>query len=185
MGMGIEIFYAILKTMFFEVILLFLIIFLLLILSMIWPPDSPWSPWWRINKKIAQAACKLALVNSKDLVYELGSGEATFLMVAAKEFGARGAGVEIDPLRAFISTLMIRIVRVSDKVTIKRGNFFDQDLSKASVIFVYLVPKTLNLLLPKLKKELKKGTRIVSYKYEMSLPLIKYDRENLLWMYKI
>lgn len=183
--MGIEIFYAILKTMFLEVILLFLIIFLLLILSMIWPPDSPWSPWWQVGNHKIRESLKLAKVTKKDIIYDLGSGTGRVLIIAAKEFGARGVGVEIDPLRVFISTLMIRIIRVSDKVTIKWKNFFEEDLSGATVVFLYLVPKTLNRLLPKLKKELKKGTRIVSYKYEMNLPLVKYDKENLLRMYKI
>lgn len=185
MGIGIEISYAILKTMFFEVILLFLIIFLLLILSMIWPPDSPWAPWWQAGIHEIRQSLKLAKVTEKDTVYDLGSGDGRVLIVAAREFGAKGVGIEIDPLRFIIAKIRIKLAGLSNFIEIKRGNFFDQDLSKASVIFVYLIPKTLNLLLPKLKKELKKGTRIVSYKYEMDLPLIKYDRESLLRMYKI
>lgn len=165
--------------------LLLIILFLLLVLSMVWPPDSPWAPWWRTNKKIARAACRLAKISSKDIVYELGSGDGIFLIVVAKEFGARGVGIEIDPLRFLISTIMIRIIRVSDKVIIKRKNFFDEDISEATVIFVYLVPKALERLLPKFKKELKKETRLISYRYEMNLPLIKHDKKNNLRMYKI
>lgn len=150
---------------------------------MIWPPDSPWAPWWRTNKKVARAMCRLAKIEKDDIVYDLGSGDGTALIVAAKEFGAKGVGIEIDPLRAFIATLMIYINKVSQKITIKRRNFFDVDISEASVVFVYLVPKALNRLLPKFKKELKKGTRIVSYRYEISLPLKKYDKENEIRLY--
>ena len=150
---------------------------------MIWPPDSPWAPWWRTNKKVARAMCRLAKIGKDDIVYDLGSGDGTALIVAAKEFGAKGVGIEIDPLRAFIATLMIYINKVSQKITIKRRNFFDVDISEASVVFVYLVPKALNRLLPKFKKELKKGTRIVSYRYEISLPLKKYDKENEIRLY--
>ncbi len=162
-----------------------IILFLFFLLSMIWPPDSPWAPWWRTSKKTARAMCELADVKKGDVVYDLGSGEGTALLIAAKEFGANGVGIEIDFSRVIFSKLILKINGVSDKVKIKRGNLFKQDISKASVIFVYLVPKTLERLLPKFKKELKKGTRIVSYKYEMSLPLAKYDKGSQIWLYII
>jgi len=166
-----------------DLFLVLTIIFLLLVLSMIWPPDSPWAPWWRTGDRQIRESLKLAKVTKKDTVYELGSGDGRFLIIAAKEFGARGVGIEIDPLRAFISTLMIYIIRLQDKIIIKKKNFFDVDISKATVVFVYLVPKALARLLPKFKKELKKGTRIVSYRYEINLPLKKYDKENNIRLY--
>jgi tRNA A58 N-methylase Trm61 len=161
------------------------ILFLFFLLSMVWPPDSPWAPWWRTSKKTARAICKLADVQKEDIVYDLGSGEGTALLIAAKEFGATGVGVEIDFSRVIFSKIILKINGLSNKVKIKRGNLFKQDISEASVIFVYLVPKTLDRLLPKFKKELKKGTRIVSYKYEMNLPLKKYDKENQIRLYII
>src|ERR1035437_8688489 len=99
-----------------DIILLLIIGFLLLLLSMFWPPDSPWAPWWRTDKKVARAACKLANISAKDNVYELGSGDGTFLSVVAREFGAKGTGVEIDPLRFVTSTLMIHIIRLQNKI---------------------------------------------------------------------
>ena len=169
----------------FNLILLGVIILLLMILSWVWPPDSPWSPWWRTNKRTARAMCELAKVEKEDIVYDLGSGDGTALRVAVKEFGARGVGIEIDPLRFFISSMLLHSNKLSDKVQIRRKNFFDVDISDATVIFVYLVPKALNRLLPKFKKELKKGTRIVSYRYEINLPLKKYDKENDIRLYII
>lgn len=169
----------------FNLILLGVIILLLMILSWVWPPDSPWSPWWRTNKRTARAMCELAKVGKEDIVYDLGSGDGTALIVAAKEFGAKGVGIEIDLLRFFISSMLLHSNRLSDKIHIKRKNFFDVDISDATVIFVYLVPKALNRLLPKFKKELKKGTRIVSYRYEINLPLKKYDKENDIRLYII
>lgn len=161
------------------------ILFLFFLLSMVWPPDSPWAPWWRTSKKIARAMCKSAKVTKKDTVYDLGSGEGTALLIAAKEFKATGVGVEIDPLRFLFSKLIFKINGLSNKVTVIRGNLFNQDISKASVVFVYLVPKTLEKLLPKFKKELKKGTRIISYRYEMNLPLKDYDKKNQIRLYII
>lgn len=168
-----------------NIISLLMIGFLLLLLSMFWPPDSPWAPWWRTNKKLARAMCRLVKVGKKDTVYDLGCGDGTALIIAAKEFGARGVGIEIDPLRFIISTLMIHIIRVQDKVKIKRKNFFNVNISDASVVFVYLVPKALERLRPKFLKELRKGTLLVSFKYRINLPLVTYDQANDIYLYKI
>lgn len=168
-----------------NIVLLVIIFFLFLLLSMFWPPDSPWAPWWRTNKKIARAMCRLAKVSKKDIVYDLGCGDGTALIIASKEFKANGVGIEIDPLRFIISNLMIRMNRVQDKVEVKRKNFYDVNISRASVVFVYLVPRVLKKLIPKFLGELKKGTLIVSYRYKISLPLLDYDIKNDIYLYKV
>lgn len=168
-----------------NIVLLLIIIFLLLLLSMFWPPDSPWAPWWKTNKKIARAACKLANISSKDTVYELGSGDGTFLSIAAKEFGAKGVGIEIDPLRYWFSRIKFRISGLSKKIKIIKKNFHDVNIAPATVIFVYLVPKALGRLKPKFLKELKSGTLLVSFKYKTKLPLAAYDKTNDIYLYKI
>jgi len=143
--------------MLLDFIILSVILFLLLLLSMVWPPDSPWAPWWRTSHKTARAICKLAKIKRGDLIYDLGSGDGTALITAAKEFEANGVGIEIDPLRYWISKIRIQKNGLAKRVKVIKGNFFQQDIAKADVIFVYLVPKALNELLPKFKKELKKG----------------------------
>ena len=167
-----------------NLLVLIAIIFLLLMLSAVWPPDSPWAPWWRTNKKTAKAICDLAKINSKDVVYDLGCGDGEVLLKAS-QLGAKGVGIEIDPLRYWIAKLRIRLGNAEDKISIKRNNFFNEDISKASVVIVYLIPKTLSRLKIKFLKELKPGVRIVSYRYEMDLPLIAYDKDNCLRVYKI
>jgi ribosomal protein L11 methylase PrmA len=165
--------------------LIFLTLLLLLfLLSMIWPPDSPWSPWWRTNKKIAKAMCKLAKIDKKDVIYDLGSGDGQALLEAAK-LGARGVGIEIDPFRAWISKIVFRLNGVDKKIKVERKNFFSADLSQASVIFAYLVPKTLARLKPKFLKELKPGTRIVTFVYKIDLPLIAEDKKNEVYVFEI
>ncbi len=167
-----------------NIVVVILIGFLFVILSWIWPPDSPWAPWWSTSKKTAAAIGKLAKITGKDCIYELGCGEATALITLCQKFGADGVGIEIDPLRYWIATVKCWLFHLST-ITILRKNFFDVDLSTATVVFVYLVPKALNRLLPKFQKELKPGTRIVSYRYEMNLPLISHDIENELRLYEI
>lgn len=162
-----------------------IIVFLLLLLSMFWPPDSPWSPWWRTNKKVARAMCRLAKLTKNDIVYDLGSGDGTALIAAAKEFGTRGVGIEIDPLRFLISSLLLHSNRLADKIKIVRKNFYDINISEASVVFVYLVPRVLKRLKPKFLKELRPGTRIISYRYKINLPLLHYDKTNSIYLYKM
>lgn len=167
------------------VILLILIIILLFLLSMLWPPDSPWSPWWRTTPDRARIECKLAKVKKGDIIYDLGSGEGTALIIAAKEYGARGVGIEIDPFRAFCSKVAVKMAGVADKIEIRRNNFWNQDISEASVIFMYLIPKTLVKLRPRFLKELKPGTRVVTFVYQMNLPLIAQDEKAELYCYEI
>ena len=152
---------------------------------MLWPPDSPWSPWWRTTPKLARLECKLAKVKKADVIYDLGSGEGTALIIAAKEFGASGVGIEIDPFRVFYSKLAVKLAGVADKIHIRRENFFNVDISKATVIFLYLIPKTQIRLIPKFLKELKPGTRVVTFVYKMDLPLIAKDEKAELYVYEI
>ena len=151
---------------------------------MMWPPDSPWSPWWRTSGKIAKIQCKLAKVGKNDIVYDLGCGDGTALITAAK-LGAKGVGVEIDLLRYWIAKVRFFTNRFSDRVSILRKNFFDVDVSEATVVIMYLVPKTLNRLKPKLLKELKPGARVVTFVYKIDLPLIASDEKHEVYVYEI
>lgn len=171
--------------MIFNLFLLIIIIFLLFVLSMVWPPDSPWAPWWRTNSKTARAMCKLAKIKKGEMIYDLGSGDGTALVIAAKEFNAKGVGIEIDAFRYFISKINFKLNKQDKNLIAKRKNFFDEDLKNADIVFIYLVPTTLKKLLPKLKKELRKGTRIVSYVYKMDLPLTSEDKKNKIRLYTI
>lgn len=172
--------------MILNIVLLGIIAFLLVCLSMVWPPDSPWAPWWRTSKTVARHMCRLAKIGKKDIIYDLGSGDGTALITAAKEFGAKGVGIEIDPLRVFISKRLVRFAKADDKVMIVKSNFFAVDISKATVVFVYLVPKALMRLKKKMLKELKPGTRIVSYRYTIGfLPLVVSDKKNKIHVYKV
>lgn len=152
---------------------------------MVWPPDSPWAPWWRTSQKRARKIWELVSLAKKDVVYELGCGDAAVLREAAR-FGARGVGIEIDPLRVLIAKLLVWTNGLSDRIEIKQENFFHVDISPASVVFVYLVPRVLQKLKPKFFKELKPGTKIISYVYKIDyLSLIKNDDENRIYIYRI
>lgn len=165
----------------------FLIIILLFLLTWFSPTDSPWSPWWRTDKKTARAICRIAKLTSKDVVYELGSGEGDFLMVAAREFGAKAVGIESDFSRVLYSKLRIKVANIKEgQIKIIKNDFKKIDISDATVVYLYLVPRALALLIPKLKKELRKGTRIVSHRYKISeLKQRGFDQESSLYLYTI
>lgn len=159
---------------------------LLFLLSMVWPPDSPWSPWWRTNVKVAKAIVQAAKITRDDVIYDLGCGDGTALITAAKLKGASGIGIEIDPSRVVIAKLRILLNRLGGKVTIHRGDLFKTDISSASVVFVYLIPKTLNRLEEKFRKELRPGTRIVSYVYPIPyFPQVASDTKHQVHVYEV
>lgn len=153
---------------------------------MVWPPDSPWAPWWKTSKNKARILWKLGEVKKGDRVYELGSGNGTALIVAAREFDAECVGIEIDPIRIWYSRFFVMINRLSKKIKIFRKNFFEVDLSDATVVYAYLVPKTLERLKQKFLKELKPGTRVLSYHYPITyLPLVASDKKNEMYLYEV
>lgn len=120
------------------------------------------------------------------MFYELGSGEGATVIIAAKEFGATCTGIEIDPARNLIAKIRILLNGLSGKIKLHRTNFFKIDLSPATVVYAYLVPKALLRLKPKFDNELKPGTLIVSFHYPITYyPLIKEDKANQLFLYKV
>ncbi len=116
---------------------------------------------------VVDAMLKLAKVTSSDVVYDLGSGDGRIPIAAAKTYGARGVGIDIDPERVREATGNARSNGVADKVTFRTEDLFTADISPATVVTLYLL-EPLNLkLVPKLMKELKPGTRIVSHAFDM------------------
>lgn len=167
-----------------------IILFLLYILSMVWPPDSPWAPWWQMPKAIIRKMYKMVGLKKSDVVYELGCGTADAMIMANKEFGAKAIGIEIDISRIIFAKW--NVYKNKAQVILIRDNFFNIDLSSADVVIIYLVPKALGRLAPKFFKELKKGTKLVSYKYKFPeeikdkrLQLVKEDKKNEIYFYKI
>ena len=116
---------------------------------------------------VVDAMLKLAKVTSSDLVYDLGSGDGRIPIAAAKVYGARGVGIDIDPERVREATGNARSNGVADKVTFRTEDLFTADISPATVVTLYLLP-SLNLKLAgKLMTDLKPGTRIVSHAFDM------------------
>lgn len=107
----------------------------------------------------------LASVGPEDVVFDLGSGDGRIVVLAAQKYGARGVGIEIDPVLVKRSSEIAREGAVADRVRFSVGDLFDADISSATVVTLYLNHSTNLRLEPKLKSELRPGTRIVSHQF--------------------
>src|SRR5918997_1351027 len=118
--------------------------------------------------EVVEAMLKVAKVGKGDVLYDLGSGDGRIPITAARKYGiARGIGIDINPERIKEANENLAKAGVGDRVRFINADLFEANLSDATVVTLYLLP-TLNLkLLPKLLKELKPGTRIVSHAFDM------------------
>lgn len=127
-------------------------------------PDVHWEP---SPPAVVEEILKLAQVEKDDIVYDLGCGDGRIVVAAASRFGARGVGIDIDPIRIAESKENARRNGVEHRVTFREEDLFEADFSDATVVTLFLWP-SLNLkLMPILKQQLKPGTRIVSYIHRM------------------
>ncbi|MDX3906634.1 MAG: class I SAM-dependent methyltransferase [Pigmentiphaga sp.] len=115
---------------------------------------------------VVDAMLEVAKVGPNDILYDLGSGDGRIPVTAAKRFGIRAVGVDIDPRRIEEANANARREQVTDKVRFIQGDLFEVDLSPATVITLYLLP-SLNLKLRPKLLALKPGTRIVSHAFDM------------------
>ncbi|PYN04055.1 MAG: SAM-dependent methyltransferase [Candidatus Rokuibacteriota bacterium] len=124
-------------------------------------------PYVQTPHEVVAEMLRLAGVGRDDVVYDLGSGDGRLVIAAARDFGARGAGIEIDPKLVALSTESARRAGVADRVTFREGDLFQMDLSPATVVTLYLSPELNLRLRPKFLRELRPGARIVSHDYGM------------------
>lgn len=117
--------------------------------------------------EVVDAMLQLAGVGPNDVVYDLGSGDGRIVIAAARTYGARGIGIELEPKLVAEATRNAQIAGVSDRVTFKEGDIFEADISEATVVTLFLLSTINDRLRPKLMRELKPGTRIVSHQFPM------------------
>ena len=111
---------------------------------------------------------KLANVSDKDFVIDLGSGDGRIVLTAAKVFGARGFGVEIQEKLVKLANEAAQKEGIADRVKFINQDLFKTDISQATVLTMYLLPNTVNMLKDKLLAELRPGTRIISHDYPLA-----------------
>jgi SAM-dependent methyltransferase len=127
---------------------------------------KPDVPYVTTPDEVIKAMFDLAEVTDKDIVYDLGSGDGRIVLAAARDRGARGVGIEIDPELAARSRETIRSAGMASKVEIIRGDIFKEDITPATVVTLYLLPNVNERLRPQFDS-LRPGTRIVSNTYSI------------------
>jgi len=121
------------------------------------------TPW-----VIVEEMLKLAGIRGEDVVYDLGSGDGRLVITAAKRFGARGVGVELQTELVELARIGAKHEGVADRVKFVQGDLFETDIKDASVVMLYLLPRFVTRLVPRLRAELRPGTRIVSHDYPLA-----------------
>jgi len=116
---------------------------------------------------VVEAMLQVANVTKNDVVYDLGCGDGRIPVTAARKYVARGVCFDIDPERIKEANANVARNNVGNLVKVVQADLFEQDLSGATVVTLYLLPSLNVKLMPKLMKELKPGTRIVSHAFDM------------------
>ncbi|MCX8155245.1 MAG: methyltransferase domain-containing protein [Verrucomicrobiae bacterium] len=117
-------------------------------------------------QEVVDKMLELAEVKKGDIVYDLGCGDGRIVVTAAKKFGVKAYGFDINPERVKESLENVKTNKVEHLVTIKEADIFELDLSEATVVTLYLLPDLNVKLMPQLRK-LKPGSRIVSHDFDM------------------
>jgi cyclopropane fatty-acyl-phospholipid synthase-like methyltransferase len=131
------------------------------------PKHGPDVPYVRSSNAVVDGMLKLAGVKKSDIVYDLGCGDGRIVIAAARDYGARGVGVDINPELIQEARQAARNAHVEALVKFEENDLFDADIHNATVVALYLLPNVNLRLRPKLLKELKPGARVVSHSWNM------------------
>ena len=123
------------------------------------------APYVSTPQPVLEEMLRLAGVNAGDVVYDLGCGDGRIVITAARDFGARGVGIDIDPRRIDEANAAARRAGVAGRVRFAVQDLFRTDFSEASVVALYLFAELNEKLRPKLLAELRPGARIVSHQF--------------------
>lgn len=159
------------------------------------PPEAPvrldviWVP---TDLALVTEMLTLAGVSRDDVVYDLGCGDGRIVIAAAREFGARGVGVDLDPGLVREARANAARAGVADRVSFRVQDLFDTDLREATVVTLFLSPEINLRLRPKLLGELRPGSRIVSHRFgigdwqpEKTIMLTLDERPNWLFLWRV
>jgi SAM-dependent methyltransferase len=151
-------------------------------LDVVWVPSAP---------EVIRAMLDAAKVGPGDVVYDLGCGNGEIVIAAAKLYGARAVGVDLDPARIREARLNAARAAVTDRVTFVEQDLFATDVSPATVVTLYLLPDINARLRPKLLRELRPGSRIVSHDFGIadwvpeSTVEVPLDRTHRVFLWRI
>jgi predicted RNA methylase len=143
-------------------------------------------PWIPTRPARIHQALTLAHISPGDILYDLGSGDGRVLVMAAREFGACAIGIEISPIHCVVARVNAFLGGINDKVEIRWTSFYNVDLKDADVIFVYMTSRETTRLRPRLERQLRPGTRVISISCEIAgWQPVEFNREELIFLYRM
>ncbi|MFH0772994.1 MAG: class I SAM-dependent methyltransferase [bacterium] len=148
------------------------------------------APYVPTSKKQLEKILKNVRLNKSSHFIELGSGDGRLLRYAAKQYGITGVGIEINPLLIWWSAFLSKRDGTSHKVQFINKNIFDYSFNRTDYLYIFLMPELIMKLIPKFKKELKKGAIIISHGFkivgfEQRLIYVEIDKTFSTFYYKI
>lgn len=155
-------------------ILIFLLV-MIFVISISWT-RSRGAPWVPASMSTVHKMLAMAEVGPNDVLYDLGCGDGRTIVTAARHYGSRAVGIEIDPLRYLWCQLLITVLGLRGQVQVVYGDFFTQDLSAADVVTCYLLQSTNEKLQGKLMQELHPSVRVVSN--DFTFPRLQLHRQD-------
>ena len=144
---------------------LFVLCGLLILACMVLLPVFFGAPWHPLFPSTILRILNFAEIKQGETLCDLGCGDGRILITAAKEYSAKGIGVEIDPIKVGLARLLAKFKKVDGQVKIVRGNIFEFDTQDADVVYLYLTHQAMDKLFPEILKKLKPTVRIVSYRF--------------------
>ncbi len=143
------------------------------------------APWIPASQKAVDSMLRLSGVKKGSSVYDLGSGDGR-IVISATRMGAYATGVEIDPLRVWASRIRIGLAGLGKRAKIEHADLRLADLKNADVVTLFLLPDTLYKIENRLKRELRRNSRVVSYQFKFKeWKPVKADKANRVYLYKV
>ncbi len=148
------------------------------------------APYVPTRQHDVERMLRLAELKAGEIVYDLGAGDGRFILTAAKRYQAKATGYEISLLPYWVAKLRIWRAHIGNLATMKAKDFFHVDLSDANVVVCFLTPGAMKKLGEKFKRELKPGTRVVSFAFSIAgwTPVLKDkpdSRTMAVWVYHV
>jgi len=168
------------------VLLILNILIIVVVLLWFYVPALYGLPYRPARVERIRAALKLANLRADEVLYDLGSGDGRVLLLAAREFQARGIGAEIGPLQCALSWLRIVSGGLADRIQIRWENFMKADVRDVDVVYVYATSKELMKLAPSLEKQMKPGSRVISISADFpEWEPSRFDNHDLIFVYEM
>lgn len=164
---------------------IFLCLIIMLAVLTIYLPVFFGAPWHPAPPRAIQDSLDLCEAKPGERLYDLGSGDGRVLITAAGRYGLRCVGIEIDPLKAWISRFLVRRRGLEGQVDIRRRSVFDFDYADADILFIYMSHQALDRLFPGILRQLKPTARIICYRFcPRCLEPAKVSEDKTIFFYR-